>query len=139
MQVPLQIAFHNLEHSEAVKELIEEKVAWLERFHNRITSCRVVVEAMHWHNQQGNPYLVRIELTVPGGEIVVNREAESHTQGQALNSTIREAFEVARRRLEERAQRQRKDVKRHEPAPAASEPRSPRMGETKAVGRAARR
>jgi len=105
MQVPLQIAFHHLEHSESVKELIEEKVVWLERRDGRITSCRVVVEGPHHHRRQGNPHQVRVELTVPGGAIAVFREAESHTQG--LDGTIRDAFEVARRRLEERTRRRR--------------------------------
>jgi len=101
MQVPLQIAFHNLAHTEAVTALIEEKVAWLERSCDRITGCRVVVEEPHRHRHQGNHCLVRVDLTVPGGEVVVSREAKP----DALDSTIREAFEVARRRLEARTRR----------------------------------
>jgi len=118
MQVPLQIAFHNLERSDAIEELIEEKVAWLERYYDRITSCRVVVEAPHRHHRQGNPHQVRIDLTVPGGEIIINRE-EKHDQGQDLYVVIREAFDVARRRLEDHISRMRNEVKSHEPAPHA--------------------
>ncbi len=59
MQAPLQIAFHNLDCSEAVKGLIEEKVAWLEHTYDRITRCRVVVEAPHKHHRHGNQYQVR--------------------------------------------------------------------------------
>jgi ribosome-associated translation inhibitor RaiA len=103
MQVPLQIAFHHLERSEDVKALIEEKVAWLERSCDRITGCRVFLGEPHRRHHQGHRWLVRIDLMVPGGEVVVNREAKSHARG--LDSTIREAFEVARRRLEERARR----------------------------------
>jgi len=103
MQVPLQIAFHNLDRSEDFKALIEEKVAWLERSCDRITGCRVVVEEPHRRHHQGHQWLVRIDLVVPGGEVVVNREAGPHARG--LDGTIREAFEVARRRLEGRARR----------------------------------
>jgi len=118
MQVPLQIAFHNLERSDAIEELIEEKVAWLEHFYDRITACRVVIEAPHRHHRQGNPHQVRIDLTVPGGEIIINRE-EKPDQGQDLYVAIRDAFDVARRRLEEHIRRMRNEVKSHEPAPHA--------------------
>jgi ribosomal subunit interface protein len=119
MQVPLQIAFHNLDRSESVTALIEEKVAWLERFYDRITGCRVVVEAPHRHRRQGKAYLVRIDLTVPGSEIVVNREASLHVQAQDLHIAIRDAFEAARRRLEDHVRKQRKEVKTHEAIPHA--------------------
>jgi ribosomal subunit interface protein len=114
MQVPLQIAFNNVEGSEAVKGLIEEKVAWLERFYDRITGCRVVVEAPHQHHKHGSQYQVRIDLTVPGGEIVVNREPPGRAEPQNLTVAIRDAFDIARRRLEEHARRLRQEVKNHD-------------------------
>jgi len=119
MHVPLQIAFHNLDRSEAVKALIEEKVESLERFFGRITSCRVVVEAPHRHHRRGNQYLVRIDLAVPGGEIVVNRDPPKHTDSSDLHVAIRDAFEAAQRQLEDHARRHRHQVKSHEPAPHA--------------------
>jgi ribosomal subunit interface protein len=117
MQVPLQIAFHNIDHPELVKALIEEKVAWLERFYDRITACRVVVRAPHRRHRQGNPFQARIDLTVPGGEIVVNRDPSNGPGHKDLNAVICEAFDNARRRLEEHVRRLRKEVKNHE-APA---------------------
>jgi ribosomal subunit interface protein len=119
MQVPLQIAFHNMEHSEAVKAVVEEKVARLERFYGRITGCRVVIEAPHRHHRQGNHYQVRIDLTVPGGEVVVNREPPQRSEHKDLHVALRDAFDAARRRLEDHARRQRQEVKTHEPAPHA--------------------
>jgi ribosomal subunit interface protein len=112
MQTPLQIAFHNLECSEAVRGLIEEKVAWLEQFYDRITGCRVVVEEPHRHHRQGNQYLVHIDLTVPGSVIAINRE---HTASGDLSVAIRDAFDAARRKLEEHVRRLRQEVKSHEP------------------------
>jgi ribosome-associated translation inhibitor RaiA len=107
MQAPLQIAFHNLDASEAVKGLIEDRVAWLERFCGRITGCRVVVEAPHRHNALGKPYEVRIDLTVPGNQIVVQRQSARQGEQGDLATLIREAFDVALRRLETHLQRQR--------------------------------
>jgi ribosomal subunit interface protein len=119
MQTPLQIAFHNLECSEAVRKLIEDKVAWLERSYDRVTGCRVVVEAPHRRHRQGNQYLVRIDLTVPGGEIVINREPPPRSESRDLAVAIRDAFDAARRKLEEHVRRLRQEVKNHEPPPHA--------------------
>lgn len=118
MQTPVQIAFHGLDCSEATREFIEEKVAWLERFHDRITACRVVVETPHRHRRQGKQYLVRIDLTVPGGEVVVNRDPAQRDQTD-LNAAISHAFTAARRQLEEHTRRQRHEVKIHESIPQA--------------------
>lgn len=119
MQTPLQIAFHGVVGSEATRELIEEKVAWLERFSDRITGCRVVVESPHRHHRHGNQYLVRIDLTVPGGEIVVNREPPQHREARELDVVIRDAFDSARRLLEEHFRRLRQEVKSHDGSPHA--------------------
>jgi cold shock CspA family protein len=116
MQVPLQIAFHNMEGSAALKGLIEEKVAWLENFYGRITAGRVVVEAPH---RQGKPYQVRVELTMPRGEVVVRRESAPHSEPTTLDSVIRDAFDAARRQLDDRARRHRHEVKSHQPIPHA--------------------
>jgi ribosome-associated translation inhibitor RaiA len=107
MQAPLQIAFHGLDGSEAVRDLIEEKVAWLERFYNRITGCRVVIEPLHRRHEQGNPYRVRIDLSLPGNHIVVNRESPAQGERGDLDSVIRDAFDVVRRNLEEYVRRLR--------------------------------
>jgi cold shock CspA family protein len=119
MQTPLRIAFHGVDGSEAARDLIEENVAWLERFYDRITGCQVVVETPHRHHLHGNQYQVRISLTVPGGEIVVNREPAGRTASRDLTVTIQHAFEAARRRLEEHVRRLRQEVKSHEVAPHA--------------------
>jgi ribosomal subunit interface protein len=113
MQVPLQIAFHGLESSEATRGLIEEKVNWLEQFHDRIIACQVVVEVPHRKHRRGNNYLVRIDLTVPGGEIVVNRKPAQHVESKDLILAIRDAFDAARRLLEEHLRRRQGEVKTH--------------------------
>jgi ribosome-associated translation inhibitor RaiA len=119
MQTPLRIAFHGVDGSDAARGLIEESVAWLERFYDRITGCAVVVEAPHRHHLHGNHFQVRISLTVPGGEIVVNREPARRDASRDLGAAIQRAFEAARRRLEEHVRRQRHEVKHHEPGPHA--------------------
>ncbi len=106
MQAPLQIAFHGLEGSDTIRELIEERVAWLERFSSRITSCRVVIEPLHRHQAASNPYRVRIDLAMPGNHLVINRESPEEGDSD-LATVIRDAFDVARRGLEEHVRRRR--------------------------------
>lgn len=66
MDVPLELAFHNLEASEAVEARVRERVAKLEKMFPRLVACRVVVEAPHKQHQKGNIFRVRIEMSVPG-------------------------------------------------------------------------
>ena len=112
MHLPIQITFRKMDTSPSVEAHIRERAEALEKFYDRITHCRVVVEAPHRHHRQGDQYLVRIDLTVPGGEtIVVSHEASEHA-----GVAVREAFDVARRRLEDYV----KD-RRDSPAPLVPE------------------
>jgi ribosome-associated translation inhibitor RaiA len=116
MQRPPQIAFDNLPHSPALEQAVRERVAKLEEFCGRITGCRVVVSVPHRHHAHGNLYEVRIDLAVPGEEITINREAPPHVEYRDIHVAIRDAFDAARRRLEDYVRRRRHDVKTREPA-----------------------
>ena len=114
MQEPLRIAFRNLESSPAVEEVIRKRVADLERFFDRITACSVMVELQNRHQRQGNLYHIRIDLIVPGREIVVRRESAEHQAHEELSVAIHDAFDSARRQLQDYARVMRADVKTHE-------------------------
>jgi len=118
MQVPLQIAFHGHDQSESCRDLIEEKVSWLEHHYDRITSCRVVIESAHHHHLSSH-YAVRITLSLPGAEIVLTRDSKHHGQELGLDETINNAFDAVRRQLEQHVQRHRNEIKTHEPAARA--------------------
>jgi ribosomal subunit interface protein len=111
MRTGLQIAFRNLEPSEAIAARIRQRVAWLERFFSRIISCRVIVEAPHKHHHSGNIYHIRVNLRVPGKEIVVSRNPEFHEAHKDMYVAIRDAFDEVRRELEDHARRRRVEVK----------------------------
>ena len=74
MRLPLELTFRNIERSAAVEADVREKAAKLETFYDGIMRCRIVIEAGHKHHHKGNLYHVRIDLTVPGAELVVSRE-----------------------------------------------------------------
>lgn len=110
MQIPLQITIRGIEHSEALETHIRDKVNKLEEFFDHITSCRVVVELPHKHHQQGKQFNVRIDIGVPGSEIAVNRD-----HAEDVYVALRDAFDAAKRQLEDYARKIRGDVKTHQP------------------------
>jgi ribosomal subunit interface protein len=108
MKLPLQITIRDFPQSEALEARIREKAAKLEEFHPRITSCRVTVEEMRKHHQQGRHFQVNLDVRVPGKEIVVN-----HAHDEDVYVALRDAFDAANRQLEETAHVEQGNVKGH--------------------------
>jgi ribosome-associated translation inhibitor RaiA len=131
MRLPVQITWRDMAPSTAVGTKIREEAAKLEEFYDRITSCRVTIEIPHRYQNGGYRFHIRIDLTVPGAEIVINHEptlhsslrrmeSEEHAKEQELSAphkdvyvAIRDAFKVARRKLQEYSHRQNGVVKHH--------------------------
>ena len=113
MRLPLQITARDLELSPNVAQLIREEAQKLESFHERLTGCRVLAETAHrYPTGERVQYNVRIDLTVPGAELVIKRQPHPD-----LWTAIQRAFEAARRRLQDRARRRRGDVKARSDVP----------------------
>lgn len=110
MEVTLQITTRDIPHSEALESHIREKAEKLGKFYPHIMSCRIVVELPHKHHHQGRLFDVHIDMTVPGSELVVNRVAN-----EDVYVAVRDAFNAAKRQLEDHARRQRGDTKLHAP------------------------
>jgi ribosomal subunit interface protein len=108
MKITPQITLKNVPHSDAVEAKIREKMEKLNQFSERIMSCRVTVEESQRRHHQGKLFSVRIDITVPGKELVVNR-----VEDEDCYVAIRNAFDAAKRQLEEHKRAQRGDVKTH--------------------------
>ncbi len=119
MKIPLQITFHDVPHSDAVEEKIREAATGLEQFYDEIMSCRVVVEAPHRRQRKGKLYHLRIDVSVPGNEIVVNREPGDRNAHEDIYVMIRDAFEATERQLKEFTRKKQGEVKRGITAPHA--------------------
>jgi ribosomal subunit interface protein len=113
VKIPLQITFRNMSHSDAIEAKINEKAAKLDRYYDRIMSCRVVVEESQRRQHQGKLFSVHIDITAPGKELAVTRE-----ENEDPYVAVRDAFDTAVRRIEEHARRMRGEVKTHEAPPA---------------------
>lgn len=132
MRLPVQITWRDMAPSTAVGTKIREEAAKLEEFYDHITSCRVTIEIPRRYQNGEYQFHIRIDLTIPGAEIVVNHEptlhsslrrteSEAHAKGQELSAphkdvyvAIRDAFKVARRKLQEYSHRRNGAVKHHE-------------------------
>ncbi len=143
MEISLKITFRDMAPSPAIEANIREKAAKFDELYDRVMRCHVIVEAPHRHHQKGKAYQVRIHLTVPGGELVINRapkrldaaktprpeelekelaeshEPSKHAAHEDIYVAIRDAFNAAGRKLQDHARRRRGKVKVHEPAAVA--------------------
>jgi ribosomal subunit interface protein len=114
MQLPLEISFRNMDRSEAVEAKVRERAAKLDQFADHIMSCRVMVEAPHKHHHQGGLFHVRIDIKVPGRELAVSREPAGHHAHEDVYVAVRDAFDAARRQLEDYVRQVRGREKAHE-------------------------
>jgi len=112
MKLPLQITVRNVSLSEAAEADIRQKAAALDSYYDQIMRCHVIVEAPHQHHHKGLLYNLRVDLGVPGTELVIEREPN-----EDIYVAIRDAFDAARRQLEDFARRQRGATKVHEVPP----------------------
>lgn len=105
MPPDVRIFFHGMDHSPAVEAAVRRRAEELEQLSDRLTACRVVLEVVdHRHHQQAR-YRVRIELALAGGLLVADSDHGQHHAHEGIYVAIRDAFEVARRRLQDHMQR----------------------------------
>lgn len=112
MQEPLDVTFNDSTDTPQARRLIDKEVAKLERYFDRITGVRIVVDGPGGHHRTGGPYRVRLFVDVPGTEIVSDRRKE-----EELIAAIHAAFAAAGGQLKAYAETRRGDVKLHEPRP----------------------
>jgi cold shock CspA family protein/ribosome-associated translation inhibitor RaiA len=115
MQTHPQVSFDDLPVDEAVRDAVLRHVAELEDIYDRITGCHVVVALPHRHQLSGRLYSVRVDLVVPGAEIVVNRNHPLDHAHEDVYVALRDSFDAARRQLEDHVRHLRGAEKAHAP------------------------
>jgi ribosomal subunit interface protein len=115
MHVEPQISFHGMDQSPAIEQRALERIERLERFHDRIVSCQVKIEAPHRHGHHGKIYRVSIDVHVPGTAIAVSNAHELNHAHEDVYVALRDSFDAAERRLEDIARRM--DPNRVKPHP----------------------
>jgi len=108
MEIPPEITYRNVEKTDAIENLIAEKIGKLEQVCDYMVSCRIAIERPHQNQQTANPYRVRIDVRVPPGhELVAERVSTEGEREEPLPTVLRRAFEAMRRQLKELVERQR--------------------------------
>jgi ribosome-associated translation inhibitor RaiA len=100
--IPVQITFRHMESSPAVETRVRELADHLGTFSDRIQSCRVVVDSPHRHHHQGKVYNVKVQLAIPGEDVVVDMERPDRDGHEDVYVVLRDAFDAARRQLQQR-------------------------------------
>lgn len=108
---PVKIVIRDMPNSPAIESHIRKKAEKLAQFYNRINTFQVVIDIPQKHKRNGKLFSVRIDLTVPGRELVVNRKLD-----QDVYVAIRDAFDALLRQLETYACKRRGEVKNHDAA-----------------------
>jgi ribosomal subunit interface protein len=112
MQTDVRITFRDFPPSDAIEARIRERVAKLEEFHGRAIACRVAVEAAK-RRHKATEYQVRIDLTLPGEELVVSHDHADRKPADDIYVAIRDAFDAMERQIKRRSERARNEVKSH--------------------------
>ena len=117
MQVPLQLSFRDVPDArrEEMEDRVRRRAEKLERYFDPIVSCRVAIERPHQSERSGNPYRVRVDVSVPGGnEIVVRKEPGDYDLHADLQTVVNGAFDAVERQLAAAVERMRGEVKTHD-------------------------
>jgi hypothetical protein len=143
MKADMTMTFRGLAPRKWVEEEIRKHAAKLDTYYRHIESCHAVVSVPHRHHGAGNRFSVRLEILVPDEEIVVSRASNLHASVKDLGESewvkafdvegmrtdlklvVREAFDAARRQIQDYARRHRMAVKQHAGAPARRARRMP--------------
>lgn len=107
MQNQLQITLQDVSPSAALDKRIRDKAGKLEKIFPNLMGCRVVISAPHHHQPRRRLFTVRLNIIIPGGEVVLTRN--NH---EDVNVVLRDAFLAARRELETHAHRHERTAKR---------------------------
>ena len=113
MKFPLTIHLRGISESQAVRDGIEKQAAKLEKFCNHILECRVLAEKPHQNHRHGNLFRVRVDIKVPGKDVIVSRHPAKKHAHEDLYVAVRDAFNAVTRKLEDYVRERRGDVKSH--------------------------
>jgi ribosome-associated translation inhibitor RaiA len=114
MQLPVKITYRGLEKSEAIDTLVLGYATRLERFCDHINRCDIAIEQPNHGHQKGNPYRVRIDVTVaPRHELVAEDQQMDNGSHEPLQKAIHDAFKTMEGELRRVVDKQRREVKTH--------------------------
>lgn len=113
MKPPYELVFQGMPRSDALEAEAARHVSKLDRLRQDISHCRVNVVLDEKRDHQGKPFNIRIEITIPGHQLVSSKEHD-----EDVYVALRNAFSNVTRMLEDTGRKQRGRGKRHDEHPA---------------------
>jgi ribosome-associated translation inhibitor RaiA len=108
MQAPLEFTFRGMDPSPAIEAAAATWVARLDHVCDRIQRCHIWIDQPHRHRRRGASFQVKIDLAIPGAEIVVTQDGD-----EDVYIVLSDAFVAMRRQLQDNIQIRRDDTKHH--------------------------
>ena len=107
MSIEPKITVRNMSSTDSLVSAINDKTTKLTKFANQITRCDMMVEAPSGHHTHGGHFRVRVRVTIPGGELVADRDPSNANNHEDVYIAIRDAFEAMERQLKSHYDRKR--------------------------------
>ncbi len=108
MQLPLEITYRGLEKTAEIEAMVIERAARLDKFCDHINRCDVVIEQSNHAHKKGNPFRVRIDVTVAGGhELIADESLTEDNSFEPLTKAVHDAFKTMERQLRHLVEKQR--------------------------------
>ena len=112
MQTPVEIAFRHIQPSEQLRTEIAAQAKRLEKFSSRITSCQVVVTGPQNRSRNGDVFEVELRIAMPNHkDVIVDKCRDNAPEREHALVAIRQAFEAAKRQIEDAERETRGEVK----------------------------
>jgi hypothetical protein len=101
-----QVVFEGVEHSDRVERNIRGELDNLRDIDIQVTSTTVVVAPPRTNHFSGDPYCLRVRLTINGfPDVHVNHDPGAGRRHDAQAIAVRDTFRIVRRRLEDALRR----------------------------------
>ncbi len=110
MQLPVKITYRGLEKSDEIERMVLEMAGRLDKFCDHINRCDVAIEQPNHAHKKGNPFRVRIDVTVaPGHELVADESQTDNDSFKPLSKAVHDAFKKMERQLRQLVEKQRRE------------------------------
>ena len=109
MKTPLKVSFQGSNPSDALRALIDEHAAALEKVCGRMIACHVVVQVP---DRQSGLFAVHIHITLPGGsDVNIDHTPTPDERFHDPQFAVNDAFRRATRQMKSHLSKRRGDVK----------------------------
>lgn len=109
--IALKIQYMGIRESDTVSAAIWDYVEHLERLSNQIMSCHVLISRPARKKHKGSIYHIKIRLHLRGTDIIIDRDKENNTSHEDVYVALRDAFDAAKRKVEDYVRVQSGQVK----------------------------